>query len=357
MVACGHHGLWTSTAIEDDAGASTGAESDGGVHPLGAAAMQRPCAHALNGAGRAPVLIARGQSQPSSLAVDGAAVYFGIQVGDGGGGGAIVKCPVDGCGVRAPTTVADHQDAVWRMAARDGSLYWMTLGGSLTACPTSGCGGAPPSVFSQTGTWAFALGPNDVYWIDTNVPSTGPPTSRVASCPLSGCAAPSILYEVHGELFGLAVDAANVYFTDDLGRVLAVPPVGLAAGESPRLLTISTESALDMTVGAGNLYWDGADGVQWVSASASVVPWRTTHAAPSQGIVFDPACSEVYWAWPGTYAGLSGAGGVWRCAATGCGDAGPEAFGLDQGVSDVAIDDAYVYWVDSVGGNVWKIAK
>jgi hypothetical protein len=336
-----------------DTGGSGDASGDGGVGDAAVDSAQG-CTQTPSDGGRVPILVAGGQKQPVGVAVDGTSVYWGNQ-----GDGTIVKCPLSGCGSNPPEVIATGQSNPEQVTVQGGFVYWVDFFGSLNRCPTSGCGAAGPYSYPATSGAGFALDQSTIYWTEFT-------PGILASCPLTGCTQPTVLYQgAKGLTYGVALGSNEVYFANALtGQVFAAPVTGVPDGGSPRVIVHDPDPSY-LALAGSSLYWDslGSGQVKTLPVSAAdaaaPAPFATTdqHAA---GITYDGPCGTLYWvsySAQGSDGGASG-GGVYRCPAAGCGDAGPEVVaGPPQIPFFVAVDDGYVYWADKSGGSVWKQAK
>ena len=138
----------------------------------------------LSGCTGAPTTIATGVGFQSGLVVDATTAYW-VDLGDCEGGGkapiiqytdgAVVSCPLTGCGA-TPTVLVSY--ASWlgsnALVADDASLYWSAEDGSghfgqVVSCAKTGCGGAPEVLATTSGanpSAGIAVDATNVYWTD-----------------------------------------------------------------------------------------------------------------------------------------------------------------------------------------------
>jgi hypothetical protein len=139
----------------------------------------------LSGCTGAPTTIATGVGVFAvGLVVDATNAYW-VDLGDrmGGGkvpvtqytGGAVVSCPLTGCGAN-PMVLVSYRSWLGSaaMVADDASLYWSAEDGSgtfgqIVRCAKTGCGGTPEVLATTTGrepTLGVAVDAANVYWTD-----------------------------------------------------------------------------------------------------------------------------------------------------------------------------------------------
>jgi len=202
--------------------------------------------------------IATKQKAPTGIAIDAEFVYWGNR-----DAGTIVKCPLDGCGGKAPTVVASNIGTPMGVTVSTDTVFWMappTDASSKIAqvlkCPLSGCTGVPERLFQftvenravgvkvkgdllyyaswpQLGSCALS-GCNDTPTAFTRMPALGVDandellfvarSASLISCSLDGCKDPQTL--AMGQFLSLAIDATHAYVT-------AYDYAGLDSGVKP----------------------------------------------------------------------------------------------------------------------------
>lgn len=223
--------------------------------------------------------------------------------------------------------------------------------------------------------WGLAVDANRVYWTNDLAPGS------VRACPLAGCPAsgPTVLASAPTAITRLALDDANVYFTEfDVGEVDMCPLSG--CGATPIQVATGEFQPMGITVGNGTIYWAVSGGTEihqraiaggtqltfattngprtlvlagtalyWVSAGGEVGTCAVSPApCPSPTILSGAENSpyfitvyngDAYWA-----NNVGGTGSIAKCAITGCGGVPttimPSDFPLGLGV-----DASGIYWV------------
>jgi hypothetical protein len=223
-------------------------------------ALAAPACTAPSGA----VVLASGQS-PTSLATDGANVYWTNRTGDvmkiATSGGAPERIAV----VTDPTAIAVSggdvlvaaRDGVWKnavlaapasdaaaIAAHGERVFWTT---NATAGPVMTCALADCVVARLAGgdaSFAIATDDANVYWSDWNA---------IWTCPLEGCSgAPKPLAAVSGHV-AIAVDDAKVYWAyADEGVVLSCDKHSCT---EPSIVATKQTGATALASDGTHLYW------------------------------------------------------------------------------------------------------
>src|ERR1041384_484040 len=141
-----------------------------------------------------------------------------------GGGAEWFDAPEQGGDPTSPQTVFESQTAnIFGIVARESTLFALVADGEsqeleLVSCPVTGCGSQRSVLYrsqagAPTSTWltSIVMVGGDLFWKLSNGEPLG-----IASCPKTGCEAPSFipLNILSGDHSGLAADASNVYVTD-----------------------------------------------------------------------------------------------------------------------------------------------
>lgn len=175
-----------------------------------------------------------GTNGASALAVGGGNLAWKDETG------ALLTCPTTGC-AGAPAIVGNAGQPTTVLAVDGKRVYWIdpgvppppkTLGpytaGAILACPLAGCGAGGPTVLASYPQWlpgaALLVDGANLYW------TTEDPTGTyggIVRCTVGGCGGkPTPLATTrtsHQATRGLAVDATNVYWTDPgMGQVLTL---------------------------------------------------------------------------------------------------------------------------------------
>jgi len=275
------------------------------------------------------------------------------------------------------------------MAADGTNVYWTNTGGGFTheirSCPRAGCGGSGAVVVASLQTEAFGhifgdeLLPLElvvkngrIFWPENE-------SGAIRSALIDGGAQTTYLENGSFAPVAIAVDDANVYFTDDTNQhptqIQAVPLDGTARDGGAVKVLASTPArpfglALAMT---GTLYWsvlrvNGVGDGLVQSAPKSGLPdagspvgaLASNQIEPTSVMVDD---TNVYWVQAGS--GNAATGMVVYCPFTGCPSEGPIVLAKQQNQPrHLAQDENAIYWSNeglstavTYDGEVWKIAK
>jgi hypothetical protein len=165
-----------------------------------------------------PTVLWSGTLAPTDIAVGATAIYFGDSIKN-----ELLTCPLAGCGTN-PSVIWNSSVPPVAIALDLPTVYFATTGISLLSCGPSVCA---PIVVGGTPT-AIDVSATSVY---VGTQAAGSP-GAVASCPEADC--PGGLTIVTSSLSycaGIAVDAANVYFTDWGMTEVEAGPVPGGAGQ------------------------------------------------------------------------------------------------------------------------------
>jgi hypothetical protein len=229
------------------------------------------------------------------------------------------------------------------LALGNGNVYWSsTVGGNggMYSVPITSNGTVTPTMIGSGASEGIATDPaGNVYW----TAHSGTITKWSKS---TGTAA--TLYSVgSGEAYGIAADAANVYWTDMVGgNVYSVPSNGtgnittLASSlNSPAVIAIDTVNAYFLVAGAVmGVRLDG-------TSTAKMLATDTNISTQESGIATDG--TYVYWSNHNALMRVPVGGGTGQDMGVGAATAG------------VTVDGNYVYFVGLPSGNptLEKVAR
>jgi hypothetical protein len=255
-------------------------------------------------------------------------------------GGQIYKVPIAG---GPPQTIVPNQAGPRGIVTDGKSLYWAaTASGEIWKSDTSG-GGATAIVTGQMGPIFMAIDTDHVYWNsggDGAVWQTdrdGSNTRQLAS----GLSANHLGY--------LAVDAANVYYTDLLTGIVWSAAIG--GGSAPVMQAQTQARPTGVAVTPSALFWSNAgDGTihrKGLGAVSSMSTIASSLATPN-AVVHDG--SSVYFSEAVQTGSIAKTGDLGLSGVTTL--AGNQPF-----PGCIAVDSTSVYWIDQGGGTISKTGK
>ena len=147
---------------------------------------------------------------------------------------------------RSTRTVVDASvDEFW---ADDTRLYWQTHASSLQGCLQNDCSHTTVS-YGTNGTYSFAIGDEDVYWVAAGVNET-----LFYTCPKTGCSgsARTVLRDPNGVPQTLSADGDYFYWSSAFD-IYRCPSAG--CGATPEVVAANHTIGAPLTFQDENAYW------------------------------------------------------------------------------------------------------
>lgn len=253
--------------------------------------------------------VATKQKGPTGIALDAEAVYWANR-----DAGTIVKCPLNGCGGKAPTVIASNIGKPMGIAIGGDTLYWMappvdtsSKVAQVLKCPLSGCTGVPEKLFQFT-VENRAVG---VHVSGDTVYYAAWP--QLGSCAAAGCDDKPTAFTRMPAL-GVDRNADSLFVARNTGIISC----SLDGCKDEKALTTDVNS-LSLALDATHVYFTSYD---YLNVDSTIVP------------------------------------GILRCPLAGCGADKPETIkGGDIAPFDVAVNDTRLFYTDTDAGTVVSMAK
>jgi hypothetical protein len=302
-----------------------------------------------------PVLLATGP-QPFSVVVDDTRVYWTTAGTDPGEVRSVAK---DGS---SPATIATGLNDPQGVFVDATNLFWNEVGspGRVSMGDKDGSNAVILSQSNADGPQGIVADTSWVYWLDIYTYRGVVRAGRTAT-PDGGT--PTVLASGWDYVFGMAQDDTYIYWTSE-----GTAPVGdtdAAAAVPGKILSVRKDGTTSATVLADGLgdphfvtvdatavYWtDSADNTVMRLALKGSAPTQLAQGAQPYGIAVD--ATYVYFSTLGTD---HSDGTLVRVPKDGSGPAVVLATGLSW-PSQIAFDNEALYWGNSHGGTVMKLAK
>jgi hypothetical protein len=210
---------------------------------------------AKTGCSNSPQLVYAGTADytPAFLATDDGYTYF---VERGPYEFYVASCPFNGCPPQGPNQILQADGLIGTLIASLGYVYAPEFhagvdGGPDTIrfdkCSIGGCGNTPtPLVTTALGVGGNALSVGHLAADSANLYWTDFSNGNVLECPISGCAAPTVLWS-KGPAMGLTVDSTNVYWaTLNNGQIVRCAIGGCGDNPTPVLQGLNNPTLLGM---------------------------------------------------------------------------------------------------------------
>lgn len=279
---------------------------------------------------------------------DGNAVYFGSTgsvCNVGGSCAAFRKCNGAGCGMN-PLMISNKGPGTGQaFTAIDATAYWFYSGMGLVSCDMiAGCTAGPSVVWSTSvssaGGTAMAVDATNVYWSDEL-------NQNIASCPRTGCTSPTIITNApNGQSIrkGVASDGTNVYFVTATG-IYSVPVVG---GATPTVVVTGLGGAAGIALDATNVYWAGFSGDIGTCPKTGCAQPTTLHqlSLPAASVLVDG--NHIYWSQK------TNPSEIGRCTLPACSDS--LVLVKSRNTSGIAVDATNLFFTDK-NGSLLRVTK
>jgi len=243
-----------------------------------------------------------------------------------------------------PVILATGQDEVNRIVVADGTIYWTIIGNNVyeTTAVTrmAVSGGEPEPIADKPGdTWGLAVDAANVYWTCNGGGVTGPWQRD-----LEQSSEPKLL-SYGSAARGLAVNETAVFWAEQgegeeagTGSIRTIPKGGGDLPDDKKLVVGNLDRPLDVVADEANVYFTTANGVYRAAiATKTVTAVAEAQSSPSGLRLYE---GKLYWA-------NTGSGEIISAPREG----GPvTVLAVDaREPVDLAVDESGVYWITRSG--------
>jgi len=318
-------------ATDQRVGAETNLGSDAGDARDGGDAADAP--PACTGP-QCPVVLATDSDPGCCVVTDGNYVYW---VSNAGTGYPIMRVPAAG---GTPQQFDRAEFGINDMVIKDGVLYWAATNGIFRRDLASASGSATKIASGSPNYGPIGVDDNFVYWADV----AGSPIHKT---PIAGGTTVDFATAMTAQY--VAADGTNVYWSDfDLqGGSFVMAPVG---GGTPTVVATALSNPGDIAVDGTNVYYTNSSTLFgskfWKLPRTGGTP--TMIALSPDFLVYAIAidATDIYWAAYNKIGKAPLAGGAVTTVATG-----------QMGATSIAVDAVNVYWLNTDGNALMKLAK
>jgi hypothetical protein len=294
----------------------------------------------------APVVLATNQDHPGDIVVDDAGVYW-VDEGDGGPNGSVMVEYEAG----VPVTLVSGEQFPLEVGVDGYDIYWTARQSGLVERVAKGC--TPPCTPEVVATgqghpWGLSLDATSVWWTTHDSPGAVLRTLKAAGTPCGASTPCTVFQSGLADPAGLAGDATGIYWAEtDAGAIRGANKDGTLPTNYQEGLTSPTW----LTIDSATIYWSQytpTPAIVGASTRDGTDGWTLATLTASRVAVDD---QYLY------ITDRGGGHGIWRVQ-KGKSHAQPEQIASGQTYPyGITVDDVAVYWTDTVGGTVMKLAK
>ena len=315
--------------------------------------------------GGVPTVMASHQYGATALTIDATRIYWTTQL-DGPDPvpqplseiAVVRSCAKDDC-AGTLVTYATHQQGATMIAVNDADVFWAanthetSTPSAIVACPIAGCNGSSRTVMKGAAPNGLTVDETHVYWLSSDA---------LLRCPVTGCDGDPTVVAALGKPTDFSFlsnsvisDGMSIFVpASDGTRTARIVQLDKEGGQPARIVADSVHQPQSLAVDAANVYWTEANAASiercprtGCEGGKALIAERTGYGAllavqPHGAYWFS---SVSYWMSTWNYhVSASAPADLLACPLAGCGATPAVLFTETDGPMAIAADATHVYW-------------